>query len=157
MSGEGQYREQAKKQWKKLDAEGCIIINDLIVADKDRTTWPENTEPKFTGKKGAKLIKVAFDTKSKKYTHAYKEKEEVPVEEAIRLDIPDAHIYFYFHPTKKQVCSNKRTQQAGARHQIHHNSTPLPLDSRKKHYSKCATLIRNQNYTLSQNQPTKGN
>ena len=65
MSGEGQYREQAKKQWEKLDVEGCKIINDLIVADKDRTIWPENTEPKFTGKKGAKLIKVAFDTKSK--------------------------------------------------------------------------------------------
>ena len=102
MSGEGQYREQAKKQWEKLDAEGHKIINDLIVADKDRTIWPENTEPKFTRKKGAKLIKVAFNTKSKKYTHAYEEKEEVPVEEAIRLDIPDAHIYFCFHPTKNE-------------------------------------------------------
>ena len=71
----------------KLDAEGHKIINDLIVADKDRTIWLENTEPKFTRKKGAKLIKVAFDTKSKKYMHAYEEKEEVPVEEAIRLDI----------------------------------------------------------------------
>ena len=46
------------------------------------------------------MIKVAFDTKSKKYMHAYEEKEEVPVEEAIRLDIPDAHIYFCFHPIK---------------------------------------------------------
>ena len=44
---EGQFREQAKKQWEKLDAEGRIIINDLLVADKDRTAWPENTEPKF--------------------------------------------------------------------------------------------------------------
>ena len=102
MSGEGQYREQAKKQWEKLDAEGRKIINDLILADKDRTVWPENTEPKFTRKKGAKLIKVAFNTKSKKYTHAYKEKEEVPVEEVIRLDIPDAHIYFCFYPTKNE-------------------------------------------------------
>ena len=102
MSGEGQYREQAKKQWEKLDANSRKIINDLIVADKDRTTWPENTEPKFTGKKGTKLIKVAFDTKSKKYMHAYEEKEEVPVEEAIRLDIPDTHIYFCFHPTKNE-------------------------------------------------------
>ena len=76
MSGEGQYRDQAKKHWEKLDAEGCKIINDLIVADTDRTIWPENTEPKFTGKKGAKLIKVAFDTKSKKYTHAYEEKKK---------------------------------------------------------------------------------
>ena len=156
MTGEGQYREQAKKQWEKLDAEGRKIINDLIVVDKDRTIWPENTEPKFTGKKGTKLIKVAFDTKSKKYTHAYEEKEEVPVNEVIRLDDPDAHIYFCFHPTKtKYVVID--TQQAGARCQICHNSTPLPLDSRKKHYSKCATLICHQNYTFSQKQLTKSN
>ena len=70
MSGEGQYREQAKKQWEKLEAEDHKIINDLIVADKDRTVWPENTEPKFTRKKGTKLIKVAFHTKSKKFMHA---------------------------------------------------------------------------------------
>ena len=87
---------------RNLDVEGCKIINDLIVADKDRTIWPENTEPKFTGKKGAKLIKVAFDTKSKIYMHAYKEKEEVPVKEVIRLDFPDAHIYFCFHQTKNK-------------------------------------------------------
>ena len=85
-----------------IDAEGRKIINDLLVADKDRTARPENTEPKFTGKKGTKLIKVAFNTKSKKYTHAYEEKEEVPVEEAIRLDIPDSYIYFSFHPTKNK-------------------------------------------------------
>ena len=102
MSGEDQFREQAKKQWEKLDAEGCKIINDLLVADKDRTAWPENTEPKFTRKKGTKLIKVAFNTKSKKYTHTYEEKEEVPVEEVIRLDIPDSYIYFSFHPTKNE-------------------------------------------------------
>ena len=92
----------SKKHWEKLDAEGCKIINDLIVADKDRTVWPENIEPKFTRKKGTKLTKVAFDTKSKKYTHIYEEKEEVPVEEAIRLDIPDTYIYFCFHPTKNE-------------------------------------------------------
>ena len=100
MAGEGQFREQAKKQWEKLDAEGCKIINDLLVVDTDRTVWPENTEPKFTRKKGEKLIKVAFDTKTKKYTHMYEEREEVQAEEAIRLDIPDAYIYFCFHPTE---------------------------------------------------------
>ena len=50
--------------------------------------------------KGDKLIKVVFDTKSKKYMHTFKEREEVPAKEAIRLDIPDTHIYFCFHPTK---------------------------------------------------------
>ena len=34
MAGEGQLREQAKKQWEKIDAEGCKIINDLLVADR---------------------------------------------------------------------------------------------------------------------------
>ena len=57
MSGEGQFREQAKKQWEKLDAEGRKIINDLLISDKDRTVWPENTEPKFTGKKRNKIDK----------------------------------------------------------------------------------------------------
>ena len=45
---------------------------------------------------------MAFDTKIKKYTHAHEEKEEVPVEEPIRLDIPDSYIYFSFHPTKNE-------------------------------------------------------
>ena len=100
---------------KKIDAEGRKIINDLLVADKERTVWPENTEPKFTGKKGTKLIKVAFDTKIKKYTHAH-EGKEVQVEEPIRLDIPDSHIYFSFHPTKNEYImidmSNRREPDA---------------------------------------------
>ena len=95
MSGESQLREQAKKQWEKIDAEGHKIINDLIVADKER-----NTEPKFTGKKGAKMTKVAYDMKIKKYTH---KGQEIPVEEPIRLDIPDSYIYFSFHPTKMNM------------------------------------------------------
>ena len=120
MSGERQFREQAKKQWEKLDAEGRKIINDLLVADKDRTVWPENTEPKFTGKKGKKLIKVAFNTKSKKYTRTYEEKEEVPVEKAIRLDIPDSYIYFSFHPTKNEyvMIDTSNRQEPNAKYVI---------------------------------------
>ena len=75
MSVEGQLREQAKKQWERIDAEGHKIINDLLVADKERTVWLENTEPKFTSKKGTKLIKVAFDTKMKRYMHVHEGKE----------------------------------------------------------------------------------
>ena len=86
----------------KIDAESRKIINDLLVADKERTVWLEYTEPKFTGKKGTKLIKVAFDTKIKKYTYAHDRKEKVPVEEPIRLDIPYSYIYFSFHPTKNE-------------------------------------------------------
>ena len=29
--------EQAKKQWEKIDVEGCKIINDLIAEGKERT------------------------------------------------------------------------------------------------------------------------
>ena len=38
MMGEGQLREQAKKQWEKIDAEGRKIINDLSVADKKKNS-----------------------------------------------------------------------------------------------------------------------
>ena len=66
MSGEGQFREQAKKQWEKLDAEGCKIINDLLVADKDRTAWLENTvyreEGNKTDKSGIRHKKQAIHT-----------------------------------------------------------------------------------------------
>ena len=139
MSGEGQCREQAKKRWGKLDAEGCKIINDLIVADNDRTIWPENTEPKFARKKGAKLIKVAFDTKSKKYTHAYEEKEKVPVDEAIRLDIPDAHIYFCFHPTKNEyvVMDTPNRQEPDAKYII---TAPLFHSIRERNITVSALL-----------------
>ena len=37
MTREGQLREQAKKQWERIDAEGRKIINDLLVADRERT------------------------------------------------------------------------------------------------------------------------
>ena len=62
MVGESQLREQAKKQWEKIDAEGCKIINNLIIEEKERTVWLENAEPKFTGKKGTKMTKVAYNT-----------------------------------------------------------------------------------------------
>ena len=99
MAGESQLMEQAKKQWEKIDVEGCKIINDLITEDKERTVWPENTEPKFTGKKGTKMTRVTYDTKTKKYTH---QEKAVPAGELIRLDIPDSYIYFSFHPTKNE-------------------------------------------------------
>ena len=91
--------EQAKKQWEKLDAEARKIINDLLTADTERTVWPKNTKPKFTRKKGAKMTKVTYDTKAKRYT--YQEKT-VPAGEPIRLDIPNSYICFSYHPTKKE-------------------------------------------------------
>ena len=100
MVGESQLMAQAKKQWEKIDAEGCKIINDLITEDTERAVWPENTEPKFTRKKGAKITRVTYDTKAKRYT--YQEKT-VPAGELIRLDIPNSYSYFSYHPTKKNM------------------------------------------------------
>ena len=56
-------------------------------------------EPKFTRKKGAKMTKVAYDTKAKRYT--YQEKT-VPVGELIKLHIPNSYIYFSYYPAKKE-------------------------------------------------------
>ena len=99
MVGESQLMEQAKKQWEKFDAESRKIINNLITEDTERTVWPENTEPKFTGKKGAKMTRVTYDTKAERYTY---QENTVPAGELIRLDIPDLYIYFSYHPTKQE-------------------------------------------------------
>ena len=99
MVGESHLMEQAKKQWEKLDAEGHKIINDLLTTEAERIEWPENTEPKFTRKRGTKMTKVAYDTKTKRYTYFDK---TVPAGEPIRLDIPDSYIYFSYHPAKKE-------------------------------------------------------
>ena len=56
-------------------------------------------EPKFIGKKGAKMTRVTYDTKAKRYTY---QENRVPAGELIRLDIPDLYIYFSYHPTKRE-------------------------------------------------------
>ena len=105
MVGESHLMEQAKKQWEKLNAEGRKIINDLLMTEAERIEWLENMEPKFTSKRGTKISKVAYDTKTKRYTYFDK---TVPAGEPIRLDIPDSYIYFSYHPAKKEyVVINK--------------------------------------------------
>ena len=94
MVGESHLMEQAKKQWERLDPEGRKIINDLLKTDAERVEWPDNMEPKFTRKKGAKITKVKYDTKTKKYTYYDK---TVLAGEPIRLDL-DSFIYFSYHP-----------------------------------------------------------
>ena len=79
--------EQAKKQWEELDAEGHKIINDLLTTESERIQWLENMEPKFTRKRGTKMTKGAYDTKTKRFTYFDK---TVPAGEPIRLDIPDS-------------------------------------------------------------------
>ena len=91
--------EQAKKQWEKLNAEGGKIMNDLLTTDAERVEWPENIEPKFTRKKGTKMTKIAYNTKTKQYTYYDK---AVTVGEPISLDIPDSFIYLCYHRVKKE-------------------------------------------------------
>ena len=50
---------------KKLKAEGCNVINDLLTTEAESIEWPENTVPKFTTKRGTKMTKVAYDNKTK--------------------------------------------------------------------------------------------
>ena len=97
--GEGYLMEQAKKLWERLDAEGWKIINNLLTTDAERVEWSENMEPKFTRKKGAKITKVTYDTKTKRYTYYDK---SVTAGEPIRLDFPDSFIYFSYHLVKKE-------------------------------------------------------
>ena len=97
MAEESHFMEQAKKQWEKIDTEGHKIINDLITEDTERTVWLENTEPKFTGKKGTKMTRVTYDTRAKRYTY---QDNTVPEGEPIRLDTPDLYIYSSYHPIK---------------------------------------------------------
>ena len=99
MAGESHLTEQAKKQWEKLNAEGHKIINDLLTTEAERIEWPENMEPKFTRKRGTKMTKVTYDTKTKRYTYFDK---TVPAGEPIRLYIADSYIYFSYHSEKKE-------------------------------------------------------
>ena len=99
MVGESHLMEQAKKQWEKLNTEGHKIINDLLTTEAERIEWLENMEPKFTRKRGTKMTKVTYNTKTKRYTYFDK---TVPAREPIRLDIPDSYIYFSYHPAKTE-------------------------------------------------------
>ena len=98
MVGESHLMEQAKKQWEKLNTDGHKIRNDLLMAEAERIEWPKNTESKFTRKRGTKMTKVTYNTKTR-YTYFNK---TVPAGEPIRLDIPDSYIYFSYHPAKKE-------------------------------------------------------
>ena len=56
---------------------------------------------KIYQKERSKIDKSGIRYKKQKI-HAHIRGKEVPVKEVIRLDIPDAHIYFCFHPTKNK-------------------------------------------------------
>ena len=76
------------------------MINELLTIDAEKVDWPENIEPKFTRKRGTKVIKVSYNTKMKRYT--YYDNKSVTAGEPIRLDIPDVFLYFSYHLVKKE-------------------------------------------------------
>ena len=90
-----------KKQWERLDAEGQKIITELLTIDTENVEWSEDAEPQFTRKRGTKVTKVAYDTKTKRYT--YYDNKAVTAGEPIRLDIPDSFLYFSYHLVKKRI------------------------------------------------------
>ena len=102
MSGEGQYREQGKKTVEKTRCGRSQNHKRPNSSRQRQNNMAGKHRTKVYRKERSKIDKVAFDTKSKKYMLTYEEKEEVLAEEVIRLDIPDAHIYFCFHPTKNE-------------------------------------------------------
>ena len=62
--------------------------------------WPEGAEPKFTRKRTPKATRVAYDTKTKRYT--YQDNNAVAAGEPIRLETSDAFFHFGYHPERKE-------------------------------------------------------
>ena len=125
MAGEGQLREQAKYQWDRLDMEGCKILNKILTATPERVEWLEGAEPKFTRKKTSKATRVAYDTKTKRYT--YHDNNVVAAGEPIRLETSDTF--------STSATTQREKNTLGSNHQpdwrqtlVCHNSIQLPLD-----------------------------
>ena len=100
MAGEGQLKEQAKYQWDRLDTEGCKIMNKILTATPEKVKWPEGTEPKFTRKRTTKANRVAYNTKTKRYT--YHNNSAVAAGEPIRLETSDTFFHFCYHTDRKE-------------------------------------------------------
>ena len=100
MAGEGQYKEQAKYQWDKLDMEGCRLINGMLTATPEKVEWPEDAEPKFTRKRTTRAIRVANDTNMKRYM--YHDNNIVATGEPIQLETSDTFFDFCYHPERKE-------------------------------------------------------
>ena len=135
----------------KIDTEGRKIINDLITEDTERIAWLENTEPKFTGKKGAKMTRVTYNMKAKRYTY---QDNTVPAGELIRLDIPDSYIYFSYHPTKQEyvVIDAPNRHEPNAKFFI---TAPFCHWIWERNNSACTPLVHNPKCTFNQEQCPK--
>ena len=153
MAGESHLMKEAKKQWENLDAEGRKIINVLITADTERTVWPENMEPKFTRKKGAKMMqKKLHMTQRQRDTH---QEKTVPAGEPIRLDIPNSYIYFTYHPTKKEyvMIDAPNRLKPDTKYVVTVPYCHCIWERNKK--SACTTLVHGPQRTPNQEQCTK--
>ena len=98
--GESQLKEQVKTQWERLDVKGHNLINGILTAGTEEVQWPANTEPKFQKKKTAKMIRLAYDTKTKWYI--YNGTGIVASGKPIRLELSQAFLHFCYHPDRKE-------------------------------------------------------
>ena len=74
--------------------------NKILRAKAEKVEWPEDEEPKFTRKRTTKATRVAYNTKTKKYT--YHDNKVVAAGEPIRLEISDSFFHFCYHPERKE-------------------------------------------------------
>ena len=84
-------KEPAQRQFEKMDANGQKILNTALIADIEYIECSANGEPKFSKKKNSRQIRVAYDTKLKKYTH--NDSNIVPASETIRQELDNAFIH----------------------------------------------------------------
>ena len=80
--------------------EGCRIINEILTATLEKIEWPEDTEPNFTRKRTTRAIRVAYNTKTKRYM--YHDNSIVAAGEPIRLETADAFFHFCYHLDRKE-------------------------------------------------------
>ena len=101
MVGESHLKEQAKFQWGRLDVEGHSLINKILTTETEKVEWPENAEPKFTKKRTAKAIRMAYDSKTKKYI--YNDTSTVGLSKPIRLELLKTFFHICYHTEKKST------------------------------------------------------
>ena len=142
MVGESHQKEKANLQWDRLDMEGHSLINKILTAETKKVEWPDNAEPKFTKKRTAKAIRMAYNSKTKRYIH--NDTSTLAPSKPIRLELSEAFFHFCYYPERKEYIKiDTPPGRERGRCQICYNSIQLPLDLQKKHYSHCTSCICN--------------
>ena len=104
MVGESHQKEQANLHWDRLDMEGHSLINKILTAETKKVEWPDNAEPKFTKKGTAKAIRMACNSKTKRYI--YNDTSTLAPSEPIRLELSEA-FFFIFVTTQRENNTSK--------------------------------------------------